>query len=63
MGLSGGVLWRRTILHHAAHHMLRYAVLCQAAGDYEERSKKVLKKWGTYISVLAKGDLLATAKG
>lgn len=49
--------------NHAAHHVLRYAVLCQAAGDYEERSKKVLKKWGTYISVLAKGDLLATAKG
>ena len=34
-----------------------------AAGDYEKRSLRVLKKWGTYVSVLAKGDLLAALWG
>lgn len=39
------------------------AVPAAAAGDYEQRSLRVLKKWGTYCSVLAAGDVLAAVKG
>ncbi|GAB4818816.1 hypothetical protein N2152v2_005862 [Parachlorella kessleri] len=31
--------------------------------DYEARSLMVLKKWGTYVSVLAKGDIGAVLRG
>jgi hypothetical protein len=37
---------------------MRYAV-----GEYEPRSIQVLKKWGTYVSVLARWDLGAVVKG
>lgn len=51
----------------------RFEEVCQKApfdcildlvgGNYEPRSKMVLKKWGTYVSVLADGNVWSMLKG